>query len=170
MNVDLYTIDWTAMGSIATAIAMIIAFRSISVSNKQNRENRKLQVLLIRKEQEKKRNINVSGTVVDEKGEPVIGASVTVVGTALGTITNLEGKYSLTDVQEDSKVAISFVGYGALTFSAKDKQLARVVLKEDSELLDEVVVIGYGTERKSDLSTAVSQVKSKDFESISYVS
>lgn len=91
-----------------------------------------------------------------------------MVGTALGTITNLEGKYSLTDVQEDSKVAISFVGYGALTFSAKDKQLARVVLKEDSELLDEVVVIGYGTERKSDLSTAVSQVKSKDFESISY--
>ena len=110
-----------------------------------------------------------SGIVIkDEKGEPVIGASVTVVGTALGTITNLEGKYSLTDVQEDSKVAISFVGYGALTFSAKDKQLARVVLKEDSELLDEVVVIGYGTERKSDLSTAVSQVKSKDFESISY--
>ena len=55
MNVDLYTIDWTAIGSIATAIAMIIAFRSISVSNKQNRENRKLQVVLIRREQEQKR-------------------------------------------------------------------------------------------------------------------
>lgn len=137
----------------------------MELTYKQEQEN---IIVLIRKEQEKKRNINVSGTVVDEKGEPVIGASVTVVGTALGTITNLEGKYSLTDVQEDSKVAISFVGYGALTFSAKDKQLARVVLKEDSELLDEVVVIGYGTERKSDLSTAVSQVKSKDFESISY--
>ena len=109
----------------------------MELTYKQEQEN---IIVLIRKEQEKKRNINVSGTVVDEKGEPVIGASVTVVGTALGTITNLEGKYSLTDVQEDSKVAISFVGYGALTFSAKDKQLARVVLKEDSELLDEVVV------------------------------
>ena len=109
----------------------------MELTYKQEQEN---IIVLIRKEQEKKRNINVSGTVVDEKGEPVIGASVTVVGTALGTITNLEGKYSLTDVQEDSKVAISFVGYGALTFSAKDKQLARVVLKEDSELLDREVV------------------------------
>lgn len=55
MSIDLYTIDWTAIGSIATTIALIIAFRSINVSNKQNRENRKLQILLIRQEQEQKR-------------------------------------------------------------------------------------------------------------------
>ena len=55
MNIDLYTIDWTAIGSVATTIALIIAFRSINASNKQNRENRKLQILLIRKEQEQKR-------------------------------------------------------------------------------------------------------------------
>lgn len=54
-NIDLYTIDWTAIGSVATTIALIIAFRSINASNKQNRENRKLQILLIRKEQEQKR-------------------------------------------------------------------------------------------------------------------
>lgn len=55
MNIDLYTIDWTAIGSVATTIALIIAFKSINASNKQNRENRKLQILLIRKEQEQKR-------------------------------------------------------------------------------------------------------------------
>lgn len=65
MNVDLYTIDWTAIGSIATAIAMIIAFRSISVSNKQNRENRKLQVLLIRREQEQKRLDEMVNNILD---------------------------------------------------------------------------------------------------------
>lgn len=65
MNIDLYTIDWTAIGSIATAIAMIIAFRSISVSNKQNRENRKLQVLLIRKEQEQKRLDEMINNILD---------------------------------------------------------------------------------------------------------
>ena len=55
MNIDLYTIDWTAIGSVATTIALIIAFKSINASNKQNRENPKLQILLIRKEQEQKR-------------------------------------------------------------------------------------------------------------------
>ena len=55
MSIDLYTIDWTAIGSVATTIALTIAFRSINASNKQNRENRKLQILLIRKEQEQKR-------------------------------------------------------------------------------------------------------------------
>lgn len=65
MNIDLYTIDWTAIGSIATTIALIIAFKSISVSNKQNRENRKLQVLLIRKEQEQKRLDEMVNNILD---------------------------------------------------------------------------------------------------------
>lgn len=65
IKVDLYTIDWTAIGSIATTIAMIIAFRSISVSNKQNRENRTLQVLLIRKEQEQKRLDEMVNKILD---------------------------------------------------------------------------------------------------------
>ena len=65
MNIDLYTIDWTAIGSVATTIALIIAFKSINASNKQNRENPKLQILLIRKEQEQKRLDEMVNNILD---------------------------------------------------------------------------------------------------------
>ena len=81
----------------------------------------------------------ISGVIVDEKGEPVIGASIAVKGTSLGTITNVDGEYTLMGVPEKAEVVISFIGYKTRTFSAGDKALANITLKEDSELLEEAV-------------------------------
>ena len=104
----------------------------------------------------------ISGVIVDEKGEPVIGASIAVKGTSLGTITNVDGEYTLMGVPEKAEVVISFIGYKTRTFSAGDKALANITLKEDSELLEEVLVVGYGVQKKSDVSTSISSVKAED--------
>lgn len=68
----------------------------------------------------------ISGTIVDDKGEPVIGASIAVQGTTLGTITNLDGEYTLANVPENSEVTVSFIGYKTLTFKANDKSLSKI--------------------------------------------
>lgn len=69
-------------------------------------------------------------------------------GSSLGTITDVEGAYVLANVPERSEVVISFIGYQAQTLSASNKALAKIILKEDNEMLDEVVVVGYGTIKK----------------------
>lgn len=107
------------------------------------------------------RTKTVSGVIVDTNGEPVIGASVLVKGTNNGTITDLDGKFTVNDVPENSTLDISYIGYKTLTLKATDKNLARLVLHEDTEVLDEVVVVGYGVQRKRDVSTAVSSVKAE---------
>lgn len=104
----------------------------------------------------------ISGFIVDDAGEPVIGASVAVQGTSLGAITGLNGEYTLKDVPEKAKVTISFIGYKTVTLPVTDKSLAKVTLKEDTEMLDEVVVVGYGVQRKSDITGSVSSVKSEE--------
>ena len=86
----------------------------------------------------------VTGLVVDETGEPVIGASVVVEGTTNGTITDFDGKFAL-QVPSGKKVVISFVGYVPQTIAPKQGKDFRVVLKEDSKMLDEVVVVGYSS-------------------------
>ena len=108
----------------------------------------------------------ISGVIVDEKGEAVIGASVSVKGTTLGTITNLDGEYVLADVPEKAEITISFIGYQTLTLKANDKALAKVVLKEDNEILDEVVVVGYGVQRKRDVTGAMSSVDAAKIASV----
>lgn len=100
----------------------------------------------------------ISGTIVDDKGEPVIGASIAVQGTTLGTITNLDGEYTLANVPENSEVTVSFIGYKTLTFKANDKSLSKITLKEDTEMLEEVVVIGYGSMNKRDVTTSIARV------------
>lgn len=107
------------------------------------------------------RRINLSGNVVDEKGEAVIGASIVVDGTTQGTITNIDGAYNLPDVAENATVTISYVGYIPQNFAAGDKTLAKIVLKEDSEQLEEVVVVGYGTVKKRDLTGSVASLNSE---------
>lgn len=105
--------------------------------------------------------IAVQGTVVDEKGEPVIGASVIVQGTTEGTVTDIDGHFALS-VAQGAKLVVSYVGYKASEISVKNSDPIKVTLLEDSELLDDVVVIGYGTVRKSDLTGAISSVKTEE--------
>ncbi len=98
----------------------------------------------------------ITGSVIDASGEPIIGASVVVKGTTNGTITDFNGNFSL-NAPAKSVLLISYVGYKEQTVTAGNSPL-RVVLQEDTELLDEVVVVGYGTVRKRDLTGSVSSV------------
>lgn len=106
----------------------------------------------------------VSGRVVDAQGEPVIGANVVVKGTANGVITDMDGHYKLNNVPVDAVILISYIGYAPMELNADSKELTQVTLKEDTELLDEVVVIGYGTVRKKDVTTSVSIVSTEDIQ------
>lgn len=102
----------------------------------------------------------VSGTVTDVSGEAVIGASVIEVGTASnGTVTDLDGKFTLT-VDPNGKIQVSFVGYQTQTLSVKEKSLFKIVLKEDSEMLQEVVVTGYGGKQlRTKVTNSIAKVK-----------
>ena len=105
---------------------------------------------------------SITGKIIDENGEPVIGASVAIQGTTLGSITNIDGEYTLANVPENAEVTISFIGYQTLTFKANDKALQNITLKEDNEMLDEVVVVGYGVQRKRDVTTSISSMKASE--------
>lgn len=108
-------------------------------------------------------NQTVKGTVVDENGEPIIGASVVVAGQAgSGVITDFDGNYSIS-VPKGGKVTISFIGYTSQTVVPGGK----VQLKEDSQNLEEVVVVGYGVQKKAHLTGSVSQVSSTEIQDIS---
>ncbi len=102
----------------------------------------------------------VTGTVKDETGEAVIGASIRLIGTDKGTITDMDGNFSL-DMSEGDEIEVSYIGYTSQTIKYDGQALA-IRLKEDTEMLDEVVVVGYGTMKKKDLTGAVSSVKMDD--------
>lgn len=103
----------------------------------------------------------ISGTVTDERGEPIIGANVVEKGTTNGVITDMDGKFSLS-VQEDALLDVSYIGYLTQVIQIKSQSLLQIILKEDTQALEEVVVIGYGVVKKKDLTGAVSQVRSED--------
>ena len=104
--------------------------------------------------------ITVQGVVKDQTGETVIGASVMEKGTTNGTITGIDGDFSL-NMSPNGTLVVSFVGYKTQEVQVKGQKQLQVVLSEDAEMLDEVVVIGYGTMKKSDLTGAVSSIGNK---------
>lgn len=110
----------------------------------------------------KGKTIKVTGTVLDAAGEPVIGANVVVEGTAIGTITDMDGRYEL-EVPQGSSLTISYIGFSPKTIKATTQAIT-VRLAEDSQLLNEVVVVGYGTMKKTDLTGAVASIKASDME------
>ena len=105
--------------------------------------------------------ITVQGVVKDQTGETVIGASVMEKGTTNGTITGIDGDFS-SNMSPNGTLVVSFVGYKTQEVQVKGQKQLQVVLSEDAEMLDEVVVIGYGTMKKSDLTGAVSSIGNKD--------
>ena len=100
----------------------------------------------------------VTGIVKDANGEPVIGANVMVKGQSIGTITDIDGRFVL-DAPKEAVLQITYIGYVSQEVNVSGKREINVVLKEDTETLDEVVVIGYGTAKKSDLTGATAQIK-----------
>ena len=107
---------------------------------------------------------NPQGRVVDQNGEPIIGASVLVKGTANGVITDMDGNYNLINVPENALLAFSYIGYQTVELKANGKGLDKIMMKEDNELLDEVVVVGYGVQKKRDVTTAIASIRASDLE------
>ena len=106
-------------------------------------------------------NQTVSGTVLDEAGEPVIGATVTVAGTKTATITDFDGNYKIT-IPKGGKVTISYIGYLTQTVTPG----GTVKLEEDKQSLEEVVVVGYGTQKKAHLTGSVATVDMNDVQDL----
>ena len=103
----------------------------------------------------------IVGVVTDERGEPIVGANVVEKGTSNGTITDLEGKFSLT-VSEKSVLIVSYIGYNTQDVTVTSKTVYNIQLEEDSQALDEVVVVGYGTQKKVNLTGSVASVSSDE--------
>ena len=104
----------------------------------------------------------VQGVVVDASGTPVIGATVAEVGTFNGTMTELSGQYVLTVTDSNAMIEISYIGYKSVTLVASSSALAKVTLEEDALALDELVVIGYGSVKKNDMTGSVIAVKAEE--------
>lgn len=102
----------------------------------------------------------ITGKVLDNTGEPVIGASVTVKGTTNGTITDMDGNFTLDNAS--GTLVVSFIGYSPVEVTIGGKTSFTITLREDDELLDEVVVVGYGVQKKASLTSAISQVRGED--------
>jgi TonB-linked SusC/RagA family outer membrane protein len=105
--------------------------------------------------------MSVSGRVVDESGEAVIGATVMEAGTSNGSVTNVDGKFKM-NAKAGATITVSYVGYQSMKVKASSQM--NIVLKKNDQLLDEVLVIGYGTAKRKDVTTSVSSVSTKDLE------
>lgn len=106
----------------------------------------------------------VTGKVVDENGEEIIGASVLEKGTINGTVTDMDGNFELKVSGKEVILEVSYIGYSKAIVKTKAGTITKVVLKEDTEVLDEVVVVAYGTQKKSNLTGSVDVVSSKEME------
>lgn len=107
------------------------------------------------------KDLRIKGTVVDETGQPVIGANIVVEGTTNGTISDLDGNFML-DVPEKADLRVSYIGYLDQKVKVGTSTTLRIVLKEDTQTLDEVIVVGYGTMKKSDITGSVASVRLDD--------
>lgn len=107
----------------------------------------------------------VKGVVLDVQGEPVIGASVTIKGGTLGTITDINGNFSLT-APVGSQLVVSFIGYVRQSVTHKAGQSLKVVLQEDTKILDEVIIMGYGSQKAKNVTGSVAQIATKDIQDI----
>lgn len=111
----------------------------------------------------------VKGVVKDGSGEAVIGANVVIKGTTTGSITDFDGNFVLDNVPDNAVLQISYIGYRTLDVPVSGKNSLNIKLEEDSEKLEEVVVVGYGTQKKGEITSSVTSVKAEDFNKIPVV-
>ena len=109
---------------------------------------------------------SLSGRVTDKNGEPLIGVSVKVKGTSVGTITDLEGKFSLNNISPSTVLVFSYIGMNSLELKVEGKTSLNVKLEDNSVNMNEVVVVGYGTQKKSDITGSVTSVSKERFSQI----
>lgn len=108
---------------------------------------------------------SIAGKVVDQNDEPLIGVNIQVKGSTKGTATDFDGRFTLDDIEEDAVLIISYIGYQTQEVAVAGRSDLTIVLAEDIKTLDEVVVVGYGTQKKANLTGAVDQVGSEVFDS-----
>lgn len=104
----------------------------------------------------------ITGTVVDSKGEPLIGVNILVKNSSSGAITDVDGKFSIDNVASNAVLTVSYIGYVAQEITVGGRSTINITLMDDTQALEEVVVVGYGSFKKSDLTGAISQVKGED--------
>lgn len=120
--------------------------------------------VVIANKQTARKNGKITGIVVDEKGQSVIGASITIKGTSKGTITDINGQFEL-EAQGNETLKISYIGFQPKDVAINNKKELKISLIEDSKSLDELVVVGYGVQKKSDVTGAMIRVSEKELKS-----
>ena len=144
-----------------TAVLLFTALFQTQASELENTmlksDSNKPHNMNMRNQQSKK----ITGVVNDNFGIPIIGANVIISGTTTGTVTDIDGNFSL-DIESGSVLTVSYIGYISVDVKLTGESSYSVVLKEDTQALDEVVVVGYGTQKKANLTGAVSTVKMED--------
>ena len=144
-------------GNIGSAMEEILAGTGLTCEVKGKH-------IIIKKADAPRKGRIVTGTILDELGEPVAGATVLAKGTKIGTVTDINGNYSL-EVPDDCKVLqYSYIGYTSQDISIDGRRAVNVTMTEDSQLLDDVVVVGYGVQRKVDLTGSVSAITARELE------
>jgi hypothetical protein len=116
----------------------------------------------VESEPERAEQISISGKVVDKSNEPIIGATVRVKGSKVGVSTDIDGNFVLNSLKTGDVIEISSIGYTTTTINVKNNSSVNVVLKDNYKALGEVVVVGYGTQKKVNLTGAVSVIKSEE--------
>src|SRR5690606_22814274 len=107
-------------------------------------------------------SFSVEGTVVDQQGEPLIGVNIQIKGTNQGTATDIEGKFVLEEIDDNAVLVVSYIGYQTLEVPVSGMSELTITLISDSQLLDEVVVVGYGTQKKINLTGSLASVQGEE--------
>ncbi len=110
--------------------------------------------------------LSISGSVKDQNGEPIAGATIVIKGTTNGTISDIDGNYSITNVPNDAILLVSFIGFESLELNVNGQTKINITLVEEVTKLDEFVVVGYGVQKKSDVTGAMTRVGSKELEAM----
>lgn len=143
-----------------TDVDYTIVDKTIALSKKQAQPKKQTEPVKSGKQQHKK----ITGNVKDNTGEPIIGATVRVKGTDIATVTDIDGNFSLNGVSDNNTIEISYVGFSNKEFTVGNKNNFDVAMSEDKKVLDEVVVVGYGSVKKSNLTSSVSKITSEAME------
>src|SRR5690625_638451 len=112
--------------------------------------------------------INIRGMVVDDNDEPLIGVNIQVKGTNKGTTTDFDGIFIIDGVEESAVLVVSYIGFQTVEIEVEGRQYIEIVMKPDSQLLDEVVVVGYGSQSRETITGAISKIDERVLKNIPY--
>ena len=148
---------------ISLLVLTVLLFSCLAGNAKEQKASYQDDQIIITKSNSADKIIRITGKVTDTNGEPIIGANVSTKGTTLGTITDINGSFLL-DVPSETVISISYIGYLTQEVKVKQQTSLNIVLKEDTQALEEVVVVGYGTVKRANLGGAVATADAKAFE------